>query len=129
MLLKIPYLAILSALLLSGCSSYQFSSNLDKENFDEYFKPSQVIVYSKSDLKDLEYQYIGAVEGSSCQEDENQIPANSRDARTKARINAANMNANGIVFQSCLDFDADKTCRSNVICYGQAITVELNSGE
>ena len=129
MLLKIRFIALFSALALSGCSNYQFSSNLDKENFDEYFKPSQVTVYSKSDLKDLEYQLLGVVEGSSCQEEANQIPADMAEARTNARINAANMNANGIVFQSCLNFEADETCHSNIICYARAIAVELDTGE
>ena len=126
MLLRIRFITLLSVIALSGCSSYQFSSNLDKENFDEYFKPSQVTVYSKSDLKDLDYQLIGAVEGSSCQEEKNQLPADIKQARTNARINASNMHANGIVFQSCLNFDADATCLSNIICYGRAIDVSID---
>lgn len=117
---SIPFL---SALFLTGCSHYQFSSNLDKENFDDYFKPSQVNVYSKSELQDLNYNLLGAVEGSSCQQDSKDIPADIKEARTNARINAANMNANGIVFQSCINFEADQTCLSNVICYGRAIHV------
>lgn len=129
MLLKPPYIVLFSTFLLSACSNYQFSSNLDKENFDEYFKPSQVTVYEKTDLMELEYQLIAAVEGSSCQETKNDIPADLKDARTQARINAANMNANGIVFQSCLTFEEDKTCVSNIICYGQALNVDVNKGE
>jgi RcsF protein len=116
-------------LILTGCSNYQFSSNLDKNNFDTYFKPSQVTVYERSDLVNLDYQLIAAVEGSSCQETINDIPADLKDARTQARINAADMNANGIVFQSCLTFEADKTCLSNIICYGQALNVIESKGE
>ena len=129
MLPKIRFITLISALMLTGCSNYQFSSNLDKEDFDEYFKPSQVTVYSKFDLKNLEYQFLGAVEGSSCQREDKQIPANMKEARTKARINAANMNANGIVFQSCLNFEADESCHSNIICYARAISVERNTSE
>ncbi|GLS91003.1 exopolysaccharide biosynthesis protein [Psychromonas marina] len=129
MLLILRLTALIPALLLAGCSNYQFSSNLDKDNFEEYFKPSQVIVYSKTDLPDLDYQLIGVVEGSSCQEESNQLPADIKEARTKARVNAANMNANGIVFQSCLTFKADKTCLSNVICYGQALDVDITDNE
>ncbi|PKG37367.1 Rcs stress response system protein RcsF [Psychromonas sp. Urea-02u-13] len=120
------YIALFSALSLSGCSNYQFSSNVDKKNFDEYFKPSQVTIYSKSDLDDLEYQLLGAVEGSSCQQESKQLPADIKQARTNARINAANMNANGIVFQSCINFEADKSCLSNIICYGRAIDVTID---
>lgn len=109
--------------LVSGCSNYQFNSNLDKDNIDTYFKPSQVVVYDKDDLSDLDYNVIGAVEGSSCQEAAIDIPANQKDARTKARINAADMGANGIVFQSCLNFKQDETCVTNVICYGRALEI------
>jgi len=120
------FIPLFSALFIVGCSNYQFSSNVDKENFDEYFKPSQVTVYSKSDLQTLDYQFLGAVEGSSCQRNSNDIPADIKEARTNARINAANMNANGIVFQSCIDFESDKSCISNVICYGRAIDVMID---
>lgn len=109
--------------LVSGCSHYQFNSNVDKENFETYFKPSKVTVYDKKQLLDLEYTVLGAVEGSSCQEAAIDIPANEKDARTKARINAADMNANGVVFQSCLNFKQDETCVTNVICYGRALDV------
>lgn len=121
--LMLRYITLFFALLLSGCSNYQFSSNVDKDNFDEYFKPSQVTIYSKSDLTDLNYELLGAVEGSSCQQESNALPADRKEARTNARINAANMNANGIVFQSCINFEADNTCLSNIICYGRAIDV------
>ena len=115
--------------LVSGCADYAFHSNLDKENFDNYFKPSHVIVYDKKQLLDLEYTILSAVEGSSCQESEIDIPANKRDARTKARINAADMNANGIIFHSCLNIEQDETCISNVICYGRALDVEIPENE
>jgi RcsF protein len=117
------YIALFSAIFLSGCSNYQFSSNIDKQNFQEYFKPSQVTIYSKSNLNELEYQLLGAVEGSSCQQESNQLPASIKEARTNARINAANMNANGIIFQSCINFESDNSCLSNIICYGRAIDV------
>jgi len=117
---------LFATLFLSACSRYHLSTNLDKENFDEYFKPSQVSVYSKSALKTLDYEILGAVEGSSCQEESNQLPADIKVARTNARINAANMHANGIVINSCLSFEADATCLSNVICYGQALDVSID---
>ena len=117
------YIALFSAIFLSGCSNYQFSSNIDKQNFQEYFKPSQVTIYSKSNLNELEYQLLGAVEGSSCQQESNQLPASIKEARTNARINAANINANGIIFQSCINFESDNSCLSNIICYGRAIDV------
>jgi len=116
-------------LLLTACSNFQFSSNLDKDNFNEYFKPSQVTVYDKSQLTGLDYTFIGAVEGSSCQEDENDRPADIKVARTNARIHAAEQNANAIVFQSCLTFESDNSCVSNIICYAQIYHVSLPEKE
>lgn len=126
MLFTIRLIPVISSLLLLGCSNYQFSSNVDKENFDEYFKPSQVTIYDKSELTLLNYELLGAVEGSSCQEEPNDLPADIKEARTNARINAADMHANGIVFQSCIEFEQDKTCVSNIICYGRAIDVIID---
>lgn len=126
MLLTLRFATVFSVLLLAGCSNYEFSSNVDKENFDEYFKPSQVTIYSKEELKTLDYQLLGVVEGSSCQEESNDLPADIKQARTNARINAADMNANGIVFQSCINFEQDNTCISNIICYGRAIDVNVS---
>lgn len=111
-------------IFISGCSHYTLESNLDKENIETYFKPSQVTVYDKDALSKVEYNVLGAVEGSSCQEASNDLTANEKEARTNARINAANMNANGIIFQTCLTFPQDETCLSNVICYGRALDVE-----
>ena len=112
-----------SALLLSACSNFQFSSNLDKENFETYFQPSKVTIYEKSELADLNYEVIAAVEGSSCQIEANDPPADIREARTQARINADKLNANGVVFQTCITFEKDASCISNIICYGRALDV------
>jgi RcsF protein len=117
------------ALAVSACSNFQFSSNLDKKNFVEYFKPSQVTVYEKSDLRALEYKVLGAVEGSSCQAEINDRPADIKEARTNARINAAALKANGIVFQSCLSFEQDQACITNIICYGRALVVTSPDAE
>lgn len=124
MLRFLPIIFVL--LFTTACSNFEYSTNLDKENFDEYFKPSEVTVYQKSDLEDLEYDVIGAVDGSSCQQKENEVPANERDARTKGRINAADMGANGVIFQTCLKIEPDKTCITNTICYGRALNVTID---
>lgn len=118
-----------SVLSLSACGNFQFSSNLDKKNFDEYFKPSKVTVYEKNELPDLEYDVLGAVEGSSCQVEKNDPPADIREARTNARIHAAELNANGIVFQSCISFEQDKSCISNIICYARALNATPSDEE
>ena len=116
-------------LSVTACSNFQFSSNLDKENFHEYFKPSTVTVYEKNELLKLEYDVIAAVEGSSCQEKKMDRPADIKQARTRARINAAELNANGIVFQTCLSFPQDQSCVTNIICYGRALDVKFPDDE
>lgn len=118
-----------TVLLTTACSNLDFSSNLDKKNFDDYFKPSRVTVYEKPQLQGLDYQFIAAVDGSSCQQEEIDRPADIKEARTNARIKAAEMNANGIVFQNCLIFEQDASCISNIICYARAISVKLSDGE
>ncbi|WP_232784951.1 Rcs stress response system protein RcsF [Psychromonas sp. MB-3u-54] len=118
-----------TVLLSTACSNLDFSSNLDKKNFDDYFKPSRVTVYEKSQLQNLDYKFIAAVDGSSCQQEEKDRPADIKEARTNARINAAEMKANGIVFQNCLTFERDASCISNIICYGRAINVKLSDEE
>lgn len=123
------YSLLLFTALLSGCSNYQFNSNIDKHNFDDYFKPSQVTIYDKSDLNDLEYQVLASVEGSSCQEEQKDLPADIKEARTKARINAAEMQANGIIFQTCLHFEQDESCITNIICYARALDIENSEYE
>ena len=35
-------------LLLASCSNYSFHTNLDKENFTEYFKPGSVTLIDKA---------------------------------------------------------------------------------
>lgn len=120
---------LLVSTILVGCSNFDFSSNVDRDNFEKYFRPSQVTVFDKQELQGQDYQVLGSVQGSSCQEQENDLPADAKEARTKARINAYELNANGIIFQSCINFPRDETCVSNVICYGQAIKVFADTNE
>ena len=43
---SLPFAALLMT-MLSGCSLFQVHTNLDKENFTEYFKPGSVTVLEK----------------------------------------------------------------------------------
>ena len=40
-------LILMMPLIASGCADFAFNSNLDKENFDEYFKPGSVQIYEQ----------------------------------------------------------------------------------
>ncbi|MCE0558096.1 MULTISPECIES: Rcs stress response system protein RcsF [unclassified Motilimonas] len=113
---------LLTPLLLVGCSQYSFNSNVDKENFDQYFKPSQVTVYDKAQLETLNYIHLTTVEGSVCQQQANEPKPTLADARTQARLAAADAGANGIIFTRCIE-TSDDICLAASLCYGQAIKV------
>ena len=116
-------LILMMPLIASGCANYAFNSNLDKENFDDYFKPGSVRIYEQSELADLNYLYLGTVEGESCQADTNQPQPNAGDARTLARRHAADMGCNGVTIDKCAEFNDTPGCLKQVICYGQALKI------
>lgn len=120
-LISINTLAIF--LSLSGCSNpTQVETNLDKENFSEYFKAGAVDVYSAESEFKTEYKFIGLVEGDSCKERQNDQPANEVDARTMARKRAADKGANAVIFTSCTIIE-DQQCIEAMVCYGKAFTL------
>ena len=80
----LPFTALMLT-MLSGCSLFQVNTNLDKENFTEYFKPSSVAVMDKAQLLDADATPVGTVEGESCQSDTTQPVPNITDAQADAR--------------------------------------------
>lgn len=112
-----PLLVLLS--LQFGCSSnLSLNTNLDKENFDNYFAPSSVKVYDDESSLPSNYRYVGLVEGESCKLKSNDAPANAQDARTDARTKAATNKVNAVIFTSCISIE-DKQCLETVVCYGK----------
>ncbi|PJG59957.1 Rcs stress response system protein RcsF [Aeromonas cavernicola] len=116
-------LILLMPLITSGCANYAFNTNLDKENFDDYFKPGSVQIYDQDQLTDLNHLYLGTVEGESCQADANQPIPNAGEARTQARRKVADMGGNGVIFDKCAEFSDTPGCLKQVICYAQALKV------
>ncbi|MGL4204979.1 MAG: Rcs stress response system protein RcsF [Aeromonadaceae bacterium] len=114
---------LLATLMLSGCSGYSFHTNLDKENFTNYFKPGSVALVTDEQIADLNYLVLGTVEGNACQQDENQPAPTEGDARTDGRIKVADMGGNGVLFSKCVTLDNTPGCLSSVVCYGQALKV------
>lgn len=110
-------------LLLASCSNYSFHTNLDKENFTEYFKPGTVTVVDKAELEQLDYQVLGTVEGTSCQEQANQAVPVLGDARTDARRRTADLGGNALVLSQCLELQQTPGCLASITCYGQAMIV------
>ncbi|MDO6620788.1 Rcs stress response system protein RcsF [Pseudomonadota bacterium] len=116
-------LAISSAILLSGCASeYTFNSNLDAKAIDDYFKPGNVVLYKENQRPKGSFEVLGLVEGESCQQTADGVPASIADARTDARKQAVELGANGLMIKKCLLTEQQvDSCYSQAICVGQAI--------
>jgi len=99
------------------------STNLDKENFQQYFAPTSVKIYQTEQDFPSSYQFIGAVEGQDCQVKPHLASPDKIIARTHARAQAFKKNANAIIFTGCAlieDDNASKQCLSTLVCYGKA---------
>ena len=83
-----------------------------------------VDVYSSEELANHRYRSLGMVSGLACQETEVDFIARESEARTDARIKAANMGANGIVFGKCVRLEKTAACNVSVTCYGEAFKVD-----
>jgi RcsF protein len=121
-------LFIIATLTLSACSStYTLSTNLDKENFKDYFSHSQVKVVEDESAFADRYKLIGMVEGQNCQEKSHHAPPSEIEARTQARKAAFGKQANAIIFTGCVlinDDQANQQCVASIVCYGKAYQVE-----
>ncbi|PHR80648.1 MAG: rcsF protein [Colwellia sp.] len=128
-------LIIIFVIILTSCSSSYVTSNLDKNNFTQYFSASQVEVYSQeTDIK-TRHNYIGVVEGQDCQVKPHHAAPDEINARTQARRQAFEQQANGIIFTGCalltsqqlaqLNSSSDaQQCHAIVICYARAFLIE-----
>lgn len=114
---------ILLTVLLSGCSNYPLQTNLDKDNFTNYFSISGVDYYSTNELQNHQVEQLGLVEGESCQTALDLPPAEEQQAKIAAKRQAAALQANGIIIRSCITPPPSKACLSSYICYGDAIKV------
>lgn len=144
MIKKLPIYAVATlviSFLLTSCSNNYISTNLDKDNFSEYFSASAVrIVNSEQDFSGR-YQFIGAVEGQDCQVKAHHAAPDEINARTQARQQAFNLNANAVVFSGCALLDPEQLaqlnaqgskisndaqqCQALIICYAKAYAVEV----
>jgi len=120
---------------VTSCSSQYVSTNLDKDNFSNYFSASKVRIYQSE--KDIigSYKLIGSVEGQDCQIKPHHAEPDKVNARTQARQQAFTLNANGVVFTGCallgqeelaqLNNSNDaRQCNAIVICYAKAFVIE-----
>ncbi|GAA4874374.1 Rcs stress response system protein RcsF [Ferrimonas pelagia] len=110
----------LSLLLLAGCSTdLSFSSNLDKDNFDDYFAAGQVKLL---DTIPPQAKRLGLVEGQSCQSGPQYPIPTPAEARTDLRKQAAALGANAVQLQLCTELEpGDNGCLASMVCYGEAL--------
>lgn len=124
---------ILMAIFATGCAKINdISTNLDRENFKNYFSPTKVkIVATEQDFTG-KYKFLALVEGESCQEKAHHAAPNEIDARTAARRKAYKLGANAIIFSQCVTIEDDKAakyCLASTVCYGRAYKVEQEKND
>lgn len=118
--------SIIACTTLISCSqTYEVHSNVAPSNFKDYFKPSQVKIVEPAQVP-AGTRSLAAISGSSCQVTETDKPANMTEARTQAKIAAAELGANGLVIDVCetqLSTELPK-CHKLLTCYGRAIQLD-----
>ncbi|MCW8832431.1 MAG: Rcs stress response system protein RcsF [Colwellia sp.] len=138
---NIPKMSFVIAAILSmtACNTnYQVSTNLDKENFQQYFSAAEVKIYESEKDMPTRRQFIGLVEGQDCQEKPHHAAPDNINARTQARQKAFEQKANGIIFTGCAELTPEQLvqlsqssdaqqCHAITICYGKAYLVETET--
>ena len=120
----IPLVVCVVLLLCTSCSYFNFSSNLDPKNFEEYAQKVNVRVYDKKVLNSLNYVDLGTVEGISCQALENDPKATITEARRIAREEVIKLKGNGIMYSTCIELANTPGCLTSVSCYARALYVK-----
>jgi RcsF protein len=121
--------------LITSCNSRHVSTNVDKENFSDYFSASKVKIYEQEKDIKTRHNYIGVVEGQDCQIKPHHAAPDEINARTQARRQAFEQQANAVVFTGCALLTSEQLARLNnssdaqqchaiVICYAKAFAVE-----
>ncbi|MBU2894796.1 rcsF protein [Colwellia sp. D2M02] len=123
-IINIPLFVALSiTTLLIGCSgNYAFNSNVKGDNVEEYFSASHVKIYENEKAFSGAKNYLGIVEGEDCQAKSHLAPPDELNARTQARQAAYKLQANAIVFTSCVNIES-KQCVAQIVCYAKAYQV------
>ena len=131
----IPFIVLTTITGITSCNSRHVSTNLDKENFSNYFSASKVKIYQQEKEITTRYKYIGVVEGQDCQIKPHHATPDEINARTQARHQAFEKQANGVIFTGCALLSSKKLaqlnnssdaqqCHAIVICYARAFVIE-----
>lgn len=122
-IVKNTLLAFVVCAVSSCAHNYTVTTNLDKQNFTDYFSPNEVKIYLDESEFNGRYKSLGLVEGESCQLQQHHAKPNELDARTLARKRAYEQQANAIIFSGCATIDS-KVCAEQLVCYGHMYQVE-----
>ncbi len=123
---RVAFLIIATSVTLIGCAKIStVNTNLDRQNFKDYFAPSKVKIFESEQAFNGKYQFIGGVEGEDCQTKQHHAAPDQIEARTIARGKAFDLGANAIVFSGCTQVQT-KQCHATTICYGKAYIVQAN---
>jgi RcsF protein len=121
--------------LFVGCSTKNLTTNLDRNNFSDYFSPAKVTIYQQEKDIETHHKYIGVVEGQDCQIKPHHAVPDEINARTQARRQAFEQQANGVIFTGCALLTSQQLaklnnsndaqqCHAIVICYARAFAIE-----
>jgi RcsF protein len=128
-------LIMILLIMITSCNNTYVVSNLDKNNFTQYFSAAQVEIYKQEKDIKTRHNYIGVVEGQGCQIKPHHAAPDEINARTSARRQAFEQQANAIIFTGCALLTSEQLARLNnssdaqqchaiVICYAKAFAVE-----
>jgi RcsF protein len=129
------FIVLTTITLITSCNSRHVSTNFDKENFSDYFSASKVKIYEQEKDIKTRHNYIGVVEGHDCQIKPHHAAPDEINARTQARRQAFEQQANAVVFTGCALLTSEQLaklnnsndaqqCHAIVICYAKAFAVE-----
>lgn len=132
---KLLFISLITTLITS-CSANFVSTNLDKENFNDYFSAAHVKIYQSEQDINARYQLIGVVEGQDCQIKAHHAVPDEVNARTQARRQAFEQKANGIIFSNCALLSQEQLAQLNnsndaqqcyalVVCYAKAYAIDI----
>lgn len=130
--MKIKSSAVFTCIILSvaGCAQkITLNSNLDPDNFRDYFSASKVKIINDESELSTPYKFIGLVEGQSCQEKAHHELPDEITARTETRKNAYQLHANAVLFTACTlieNNEADKQCVATRVCYAKAFITQAS---
>ncbi len=116
-------ISALAAWCCAGCENFTFTSNLDPDNFTEYYKPSMVETVTEDELQNVRHKSLGMVTGLACQAKERDYIATEADARTDAKVKAADMGADAIKMGRCVRLENTPACKVSITCYAEAYSL------